>query len=545
MRTKIFMALVLTTIGLWQVEELSARGGRGGGGGGRGGGGGGRGGGGFHGGGGGRGGGYHSGGNRGGGGGYARPSYSSARPAQRPASYNRGPTMSRPQVANRPASARPGGGSLAGNRSPNFTRPAQQPALNRPGISGASGNRPIQTPRPGTRPGGQTRPGFDHIASRPSAGDVGNFLNLQYNPEANFTANRPAALPAQRPSRPGEGGAGERFPNRPDRFPDRPGEGGAGERFPNRPDRFPDRPGEGGAGERFPNRPDRFPNRPGEGGSGERFHSDFADNARDRIDQRHDWAQNVRGDWHDHNQDFWNDFKDDFREPGWRFDYPNLAHGYYHYRHPYANGWWTWATVPVLTGWFTGWGWNEPNYYDYGSDGDVYYQGDTVYVNQQPVPADQYALEAQQLAASGAAQLEAEPASQPATSEPSTVPAQDAAAQPGKEMEWLPLGTFALSTSADEKTPTRMMQLAVNKQGVINGTLFNTQTKKELPIMGAVDRKTQRASWYAGDKSDIVAETGIYNLTKDETSVLVHFGPDRTEEYLLVRLDPPEEAKTQ
>lgn len=72
-----------------------------------------------------------------------------------------------------------------------------------------------------------------------------------------------------------------------------------------------------------------------------------------------------------------------------------------------------------------------------------------------------------------------------------------------------------------------MMQLAINKEGVINGTLFNTETKKTLPILGAVDRKTQRASWYAGDKTDIVAETGIYNLTKDEDPRSLREGPHR------------------
>ncbi len=31
-------------------------------------------------------------------------------------------------------------------------------------------------------------------------------------------------------------------------------------------------------------------------------------------------------------------------------------------------------------------------------------------------------------------------------------------------------------------------------------------------------------------------ETGIYNLTKDEASALVHIGKDKTEQVLLVRL---------
>ena len=31
-------------------------------------------------------------------------------------------------------------------------------------------------------------------------------------------------------------------------------------------------------------------------------------------------------------------------------------------------------------------------------------------------------------------------------------------------------------------------------------------------------------------------ETGIYNLTKDEASAMVHIGKDKTEQVLLVRL---------
>lgn len=40
------------------------------------------------------------------------------------------------------------------------------------------------------------------------------------------------------------------------------------------------------------------------------------------------------------------------------------------------------------------------------------------------------------------------------------------------------------------------------------------------------------------DGSEI--ETGIYNLTKDETTALVHFGAEQTQEWLMVRLEKPE-----
>ena len=38
-------------------------------------------------------------------------------------------------------------------------------------------------------------------------------------------------------------------------------------------------------------------------------------------------------------------------------------------------------------------------------------------------------------------------------------------------------------------------------------------------------------------------ETGIYNLTQQQTPVLAH-GDGREETYLLLRLDPPKEAET-
>ena len=43
-----------------------------------------------------------------------------------------------------------------------------------------------------------------------------------------------------------------------------------------------------------------------------------------------------------------------------------------------------------------------------------------------------------------------------------------------------------------------------------------------------------------GDKTSTVIETGLYNLTKDEAPVLIHFGQDRTEQWLLVRLKNPD-----
>ena len=42
----------------------------------------------------------------------------------------------------------------------------------------------------------------------------------------------------------------------------------------------------------------------------------------------------------------------------------------------------------------------------------------------------------------------------------------------------------------------------------------------------------------------VVSETGISNLTEDETEMLIHYGSDRTEQWTLVRLEDPEQDNT-
>jgi hypothetical protein len=83
------------------------------------------------------------------------------------------------------------------------------------------------------------------------------------------------------------------------------------------------------------------------------------------------------------------------------------------------------------------------------------------------------------------------------------------------------------------------LQLAVSKQGVINGTFQNTATSAVQAVEGMVDKQTQRAAWTAVGKSRPLMEVGIGNLTKDSTPALVHFPDDTTQQCLLVRLEKP------
>jgi hypothetical protein len=156
-------------------------------------------------------------------------------------------------------------------------------------------------------------------------------------------------------------------------------------------------------------------------------------------------------------------------------------------------------------------------YYGYGSGGNVYYENNSVYVNGQPAgTSEQYAQQALDFVAA------APPAEQVQTE------------------EWLPLGVFALSSESVTDS-NAMVELAVNKQGVLAGTYYNESTSASRPLKGTVDQKSQRAvfGFADGKNEDLALEAGIYNLTQDEAPALLHHGKESSEPVLLVRLHQP------
>jgi hypothetical protein len=162
---------------------------------------------------------------------------------------------------------------------------------------------------------------------------------------------------------------------------------------------------------------------------------------------------------------------------------------------------------------YCGYGDSEPMYYDYGNN--VTYTDNSVYYNGQSLGTTQeYYDQASSIASTGAA------------------------AQAPADGDWLPLGVFSL-TKPDEAKSDVSVQLAVNKEGVIRGNYTDTKTNKNQLVQGSVDKKTQRVAFTVGDNTKNVIETGLYNLTKDEAPCLIHFGNDRSEQWLLVRLEKP------
>lgn len=466
------------------------------------------------------------------------PGGSSNRPSIKPESPSRPGTGSRPGIGDRPGlSDRPGSSDRPGisNRPATGVRPG---GGNLPG----AGTRPGGSLSPGGRPSLGDRPG---MGDRPSAGELGDFLGLD-KPVRPGSGDRPSKLPGgsadrPKPDRPNSDRPGIDRPGTDRPGSDRPGLDRPG--IANRPNRG-DRPNVGnGIGNRGPvsigdvnignntvinNRPtwaniDRtqingINNRwQGQIGSLNRWPSRNPG----VIAHHRYWGGNVRDRWrhHYHHGYFGNNWwgRHPFRFCGW----------HYYYRYPaYAwTYWWSTPTYANVTNWFT-WDapaatWQQPVYYDYGDSGNVTYEDNRVYIGGEEVAsADEFAESAAALATVSAPETEDE----------------------AKEAEWLPLGTFALTTDPDDVDPTRLVQLAVDKAGVISGTLYNTQTEKTDAIQGRVDKETQRVAMRVGESEDVIAETGIYNLTQDEAPLLVHFGKETQDNYLLVRLPEPDEG---
>src|SRR4029453_6475240 len=109
----------------------------------------------------------------------------------------------------------------------------------------------------------------------------------------------------------------------------------------------------------------------------------------------------------------------------------------------------------------------------------------------------------------------------------------------GQPAEWMPLGGWAL-TQQEQGDAIMFMQFSMDKNGILAGAYKNVMTGDEQPVVGQVDKKTQRVAWHIGEATNAVSETGLSSLENDVASVFVHFGEDTTQTWLLVRLPSPE-----
>ena len=391
-------------------------------------------------------------------------------------------------------------------RSPSMSRSSSSRGGNRSFGGSAGGQRPGSSRQPSRGSQGGQRPGGGQ-GQRPSQGgapsrdQLNGFLNIE----------SPGGRPSTQPGRggaagdflqSGSGNPGERQGSRLENRGDRQGsrDDRQGDRRNNRGDRQDNRLDN--RGDRQDNRLDNRSNRP--------------DNRGQRIENRQQYQQNrvARR----------NSVRAGFRRYPARLPY--YGRGYWGSRpwrwgwDNYANNWWKWATAATVTSWVVGGVANsQPAYINYGDN--CYYEGDTVYYEGQAVAsAEEYADQAQTIASSVP---EVEP----------------------EQVEWLPLGIFALTEDgeSDGPEPTIFLQLAISKEGIIAGTMQNTATGNAAEVQGTIDQMSQRAAWGLVDRDWPIMETGLYNLTNDDASALLHFEDGQTQQWLMVRLEEPENTE--
>lgn len=252
-----------------------------------------------------------------------------------------------------------------------------------------------------------------------------------------------------------------------------------------------------------------------EAGWAGRFGSDEYWNWRgDVMDFRADRCEEI---W-DHREDFWDEaFDDHWWGSCWWRPRPlvNLSVNF--------SPWWWWQqpTYSSYTEFYGNTVAPQPVVYDPGTT--VVYEGDTVYVNGTSAgSATQYREQVTQLAT-------------PAVEE---YPVPDPVAE-GQPQTWMPLGVWAL-TQQEQGDANMFFQLSTDKNGLVGGAFKNVMTGDEEPVVGQVDKEKQRIAWHVGDVTQTVYETGLSSLTNDVASVFVHFGNQKTQTWLLVRLPSPE-----
>lgn len=178
-----------------------------------------------------------------------------------------------------------------------------------------------------------------------------------------------------------------------------------------------------------------------------------------------------------------------------------------------AANWWGAESWAGVNSWL-GYGWSDPVYYDYGYPIYVNASQDTEYLQAESTQLQQNVYSGGQEIAQG--------------SEESSQPSGD----------WLPLGVFALVNDVSNAADANMFfQLALSKDGEISGSYYNNSVDKIFPMEGLVDKQTQLAAWKMsiGEGSPIF-QTGVFNLTKSQTAVVVTYSDGSQQNWLLIRI---------
>ena len=212
-----------------------------------------------------------------------------------------------------------------------------------------------------------------------------------------------------------------------------------------------------------------------------------------KSQQWQNWQSNDQGDWKKKRKhDYWRNWALHVGGPEpfsaqWYSHHPHA----WHYRHRHDRDAWEVATAAGVLAWL---GWHVHPHHT-----TVIYE---------PVPVETIYVEGQP----------------PVVGDPSA---------PG---EWMTLGVYSLVTGSGD-SGTRMLELAVDKQGRVRGNYYDMVTNASHTVTGRIDQATQHVQWSLDTNKQLTFFAPLSQLTQPQGVVNVRFPGGQREEWQVTRLE--------
>lgn len=101
--------------------------------------------------------------------------------------------------------------------------------------------------------------------------------------------------------------------------------------------------------------------------------------------------------------------------------------------------------------------------------------------------------------------------------------------------EWYPLGVYSLVTGPYDNG-TRMMQLAVDRQGNVAGSYYDLITDTSHNVSGRIYQKSQNVYWTLSSNKNLKFRSSLGQLTQPQGTVIAKL-PGGDQQWQLVRLE--------
>ncbi len=141
-------------------------------------------------------------------------------------------------------------------------------------------------------------------------------------------------------------------------------------------------------------------------------------------------------------------------------------------------------------------------------------------------------------------------------SEPAATTTTEAAAEPSStaqeplpgdlapvadDAHWMPIGVFALKP-AGQTEATRVIQLAVSREGIVRGSHYDLISDHVQDVRGAVNKQDLRITWTIGETGSVLFEMPLDEFSREPGRVTLHFPGGQQAVWQTVRVPPATET---